>query len=149
MSVEKNIIIFDLDGTLALIEHRVHHITSEKLDWTTFYAACADDLPNSPLITVYRALARQGYELWIVSGRSDEVIEQTMAWLKHHVGDFHTLIMRNASDHQPDHKLKRSWVEDGTILQDRGLVVFEDRASVVKMWRELWFSCLQVASWDF
>jgi len=58
MSVEKNIIIFDLDGTLALIEHRVHHITSEKPDWTAFYAACADDLPNSPLITVYRALAR-------------------------------------------------------------------------------------------
>src|SRR5262244_603064 len=52
MSVEKNIIIFDLDGTLALIGHRVHHITSEKPDWTAFYTACADDLPNSPIITV-------------------------------------------------------------------------------------------------
>jgi len=50
MSVEKNIIIFDLDGTLALIGHRVHHITSEKPDWTAFYTACADDLPNSPII---------------------------------------------------------------------------------------------------
>jgi phosphoglycolate phosphatase-like HAD superfamily hydrolase len=149
MLPDKDIVIFDLDGTLALIEHRVHYITGEKPDWTAFYAACAHDFPNSPIITVYRALARQGYELWIVSGRSDEVIEQTTEWLKHHVGDYHKLIMRKAGDHQPDNKLKRSWVKDGTIPQERVLVIFEDRASVVKMWRELGFTCLQVAPGEF
>jgi phosphoglycolate phosphatase-like HAD superfamily hydrolase len=149
MTAEKDIVIFDLDGTLALIEHRVHHITGEKKDWTAFYAACPNDLPNAPIIAITRALALQGYELWVVSGRSDEVAEQTMTWLKLHVGDFHKLIMRKAGDHQPDDKLKRSWIEDGTIPQERVLVVFEDRASVVKMWRELGLTCLQVAPGDF
>ena len=38
---------------------------------------------------------------------------------------------------------------DGTIPKDRVLVIFEDRASVVKMWRELGLTCLQVAPGEF
>jgi hypothetical protein len=148
MTDRQHIVIFALDGTLAVIEHRVHHITGEKPDWTAFYAACGADLPNSPIMTVYRALASQGYALWMVSGRSDEVIEQTTAWLQQHVGDFHTLLMRQAGDPTPDNRLTRSWVEDGTMPQDRVLVVFEERASVVNMWRELGLTCLQVAPGD-
>ena len=55
----KNIIIFDLDGTLALIEHRVHHITAETPDWQAFYAACVDDLPHSRLSSPPMPLPRR------------------------------------------------------------------------------------------
>ena len=57
--------------------------------------------------------------------------------------------MRQADDRTLDHDLKRSWVENGTIPKDRVLVVFEDRASVVKMWRKLGLTCFQVAPGDF
>lgn len=32
-------IVFDLDGTLADCEHRIHHITKEPKDWRAFFEA--------------------------------------------------------------------------------------------------------------
>lgn len=36
-------VVFDLDGTLADGDHRLHHITGETKDWRAFFAACGDD----------------------------------------------------------------------------------------------------------
>ena len=46
--------IFDLDGTLANIEHRVHILknTDNSNRWRDFYAACDKDEPNRDVIRV-------------------------------------------------------------------------------------------------
>lgn len=47
-------VVFDLDGTLSNIDHRLHYIQrppSEK-DWAAFFAACENDLPIGPMIRV-------------------------------------------------------------------------------------------------
>lgn len=75
------IYIFDLDGTLALIEHRLHHVQGPKKDWRAFFAACGDDKPNAPVIRTLHALRHSGAEIWIWSGRSDECRDQTVEWL--------------------------------------------------------------------
>ena len=78
--------IFDLDGTLALIDHR-RHFLDDKADpkrWQKFFAACVDDQPNEPVIRTLQALRRSGAECWIWSGRSDEVRSQTVEWLCRH-----------------------------------------------------------------
>ena len=52
--------IFDLDGTLALTEHR-QHILDNKDDqqrWQKFFAACVDDHPNLPVIQTLKTLRR-------------------------------------------------------------------------------------------
>ena len=48
----KPLYIFDLDGTLALIEHRRHFVARPRgeQDWKAFYAACDKDAPNDPVI---------------------------------------------------------------------------------------------------
>lgn len=147
-----SIVIFDLDGTLADIAHRRHHVEkSDKTDadWRAFYAACAGDRVNFPVAQTFDALRAAGHQVWIVSGRSDEVREQTEAWLQHHCLVPDRLIMRKARDHQPDHKLKRSWLNDGTIPKPAVMCVFDDRSSVVSMWREEGLPCFQVAPGDF
>ena len=48
--------IFDLDGTLALIEHRLHFIQGPEKDWRGFFAAVGDDKPNLPVIRTLQAL---------------------------------------------------------------------------------------------
>ena len=102
----KPLYIFDLDGTLALIEHRLHHITvpacprcgwfkecdhsrdgtrpAFKKDWRAFFAAVGDDKPNKPVIRTLQALRTGGAEVWIWSGRSDECRAQTVKWLCKH-----------------------------------------------------------------
>lgn len=39
------LVVSDLDGTLALTEHRADHLCGPRKDWRAFYAACDKDEP--------------------------------------------------------------------------------------------------------
>ena len=157
--------IFDLDGTLALIEHRRHFVEGPKKDWPAFFAACVDDAPNVPVIRTLQTLRKSGAEIWIWSGRSDEVRSETIQWLTKHgcfpwptnetilnwpIGAPERFRMRKAGDHQQDTKLKFGWLSEIEPPEYKRLTaVFEDRASVVQMWRDAGITCFQVAPGDF
>lgn len=139
-------IVFDLDGTLALTEHREHFLKQEPKDWRGFYAACDGDGPCHPLIATALALNSRGDRVEIWSGRSAEVRDKTEAWLKAHGLGIIPIRMRPEGDHQPDTKLKAAWLEQANQTPD---LVFEDRASMVAMWRSHGIVCAQVAPGDF
>ena len=170
--------IFDLDGTLALIDHRRHLVEPPsrkcydcgganskncvqcagldagwKPDWTAFFAACVEDTPNWPVISTLNALLKSGADVQIWSGRSSEVMNQTLAWLQRFFeGDAEELglCMRREGDFTPDDELKRSWLEALNEYDRRRLVaVFDDRQKVVDMWRSHGVACFQVAPGDF
>lgn len=148
--------IFDLDGTLALIDHRRHFVEGPSPDWTAFYAACVNDKPNQPVLAVMRALYVLGAEVWVFSGRSDEVRDETIDWLRYYSiiprseleGAY--LQMRPQGDYTPDDQLKRSWLH-AMLPEDRArlVAVFDDRKKVVDMWRSEGVACFQVAEGDF
>lgn len=152
----KPLYIFDLDGTLALIDHR-RPILDEKDDpnrWRRFYAACAKDEPNEPVVQTMEAL-RMFADVWIFSGRSDEVRAETVEWLRQYTSltahDLETcLVMRQAGDHRPDDELKQEWLR-GMLIDDRLRLraAFDDRDRVVAMWRANNVSCFQVAPGNF
>lgn len=148
--MNKPLYIFDLDGTLADIQHRRHLVESTPKRWREFYAACPGDAPNQAVVRTALGLNLAGADLWVWSGRSDEVKHQTQAWLDRHVGVHSALRMRQAHDHQPDVKLKRSWLRS-MAPEDRArlVAVFDDRDGVVQMWREEGVACFQVAPGDF
>jgi phosphoglycolate phosphatase-like HAD superfamily hydrolase len=139
-------VVFDLDGTLALTKHREHFLKSDPKDWRGFYAACDMDAPCTPLIETLRALAAAGHRVEIWSGRSDEVWPKTVAWLKKHGLVGFSVRCRNADDHQPDTKLKAAWLDACETPPD---LVFEDRASMVAMYRDRGIVCAQVAPGNF
>ncbi len=147
--MKKDVVLFDLDGTIALVEHRFHFLEGRKKDWHAYFAACVDDPPNTSIIEVLRSLHHRGHEIWIVSGRSDEVREQTIAWLRQHDVPYHQLVMRSAGDKRPDDLLKRQWLVNGTLPRERVMMVFDDRDKVVAMWRHAGLICAQVAPGDF
>jgi len=148
------IVIADLDGTIALIEHRRHWLDVSKHPdmlsderWRRFFADCVDDQPNNPVINTLQALDDADYEIHIFSGRSDEVHRETVKWLEDFDIPYHYLRMRPAGDFTPDEELKRQWIEEYDLADI--LCVFDDRAKVVQMWRELGLACFQVAPGDF
>lgn len=145
----KNIVIFDLDGTLALIEHRLHFLEGKKKNWHKFFAACESDAPHHPIIEVMKGLRLLGHQVWIVSGRSDAVKTQTLEWFVKHGIQYDQLIMRRDGDFTADDVLKRSWLQSGAIPKERVLMVFDDRDKVVAMWRKEGLVCAQVAPGDF
>jgi 2-hydroxy-3-keto-5-methylthiopentenyl-1-phosphate phosphatase len=147
---QEKVILVDLDGTISHNAHRQHFLDKSPKDWDGFNAACVHDEPNEGLIRVLIALAASGkYMIHIVSGRSEGVREETIAWLEEHSVPYDILTMRMADDFTEDSKLKRQWLENFEYSPEMIEIVFDDRQRVVDMWREQCLLCCQVAPGDF
>ena len=164
----KNIILCDLDGTLANVGHRLHYLKNpdgtlkpqKERDWGSFHKACVDDAPYEDVIEVVSSVfnARQDNDLYILSGRNEVVREETEAWLCRHFPDYYEpdptvdpcvyLHMRKANDFRPDTEVKLDMVRELGFTPDNVLCIFDDRQCVVDMWRENGFRCLQVNAWE-
>lgn len=159
----KPIYIFDLDGTLANTEHRLHFIQGPKKDWRGFFAAAKHDTPIATTIRTLKMLRKAGAEIYIWTGRSAEVQPETEQWLHDHgilrwpplltwepFKSPWTLLMRKEGDHRPDHVIKYEWLADlEPPERNRVAAVYEDRDRVVQMWREAGLTCYQVAPGAF
>jgi hypothetical protein len=145
------VIICDLDGTLALDHVRakefLHHPTNPR-NWDAYFAACPNDEPNLPIIALLGAMFNQGYDIWILSGRSMSVFDKTWDWLRKHNVPFDHLIMREIDDRTQDTELKLKWVEERG-LKNKIRFIIEDRQRVVDAWRAAGFTVLQCAPGDF
>jgi hypothetical protein len=130
--------VFDLDGTLANLDHRRHLIEGEAKDHRAFFAAVSDDAPIAKTIDLLRTLDAAGAYIEVWSGRSDECRQATRAWLtRHGVPPRTPLIMRNAGDKRPDELVKFEFLR-GSNEPD---IIFDDRTKVVEMWRRKGISC--------
>ena len=146
------IVIFDLDGTLALIDDRRDLATKDngKFDWDVFFNPdnINLDLPNQPVINMANILHRQGFRIFILSGRSDVTHQATVNWLNDNGIWWDHLVMRPQNQlYLPDNDLKQGWLD--TIGKDNVAMVFDDRQQVVDMWRKNGLTTFQVADGDF
>ena len=93
---DKKIIICDIDGTIANLQHRLHYIRNPEgtKDWDSFHNTCLDDKPYRDVIQIlwdlYDAGRRRGKEgserdVYFFSGRNESVRSETIRWLWKHV----------------------------------------------------------------
>lgn len=148
--------VFDLDGTMALNQHRDHFIKGDKKDWDAYFKACIYDQPNIPVITAFNDLVSvYGWgQVQIWSGRSEDVKEETVNWLRTNVNPHvdrglwaEILRMRPSGDFTPDDQLKMFWLSE--VDRTQLIAVFDDRDKVVEMWRKNGVACFQVAPGPF
>ena len=150
----KNTIIFDLDGTLALIDKRRELSTKPngKLDWGKFFNSTNIKLdePNLPVIMMAQLFSEQGFNIVILSGRSNKTETATRSWLSKNKVPFNKLIMRDSETNHftPDWVLKKNMLDENLDINDIFLVV-DDRDRVVKLWRSLGLTTFQVAEGNF
>lgn len=146
-------VIFDLDGTLALIDKRreLANKGNGKIDWKVFFSPenIQLDEPNPPVIKIFQTMKAGGFNVGIFSGRDSISKAETEDWL-HRNGiwpDFFK--MRPQGTFTPDDVLKKKWLDE--MIQDGHeiMCVFDDRDKVVKMWRENGIPCFQVNYGNF
>lgn len=134
-------VLCDVDGTVALMVDRGPYDETRV----------GTDQPNKPVIETLWALIAAGHHPVFMSGRSEKCREATTAWLLRHIGTpwVSELHMRAAGDTRPDTEVKLELFN--THIRDRYdvRVVLDDRDSVVRLWRSLGMTCLQVAPGDF
>jgi len=151
--IDKQTILVDLDGTLALNQHRFHFIDKsrgKKIDWDAYFQACDKDKPHTPVIETIQALKEKGYKIHILSARGSIVKEKTIQWLTKFDVPFDELTMREVASYTPDEELKKEWLLSYyPNYKTDVFCVFDDRDKVVKMWRSMGLSCFQVAEGDF
>lgn len=130
-------IIFDVDGTLALMHDR------GPFDW----AKVGQDKVNVAVREAYQTFHEAGYHMIVLSGRDAICKEATVKWLTDNSIFYSELHMRAAGDSRPDTVIKKEIFE--THIRDRYNVigVFDDRKGVKRMWVNLGlfvFDCNQL-----
>jgi hypothetical protein len=147
------LIVFDVDGTLANCEHRQHWVKNKPRNWAAFNSAMHLDTPHTDIIWMFNTLYEAGATLLIASGRGAEQRGVTEHWLDVVAGlsgKYERLYMRPAGDYRSDVIVKSEILD--LIIQDYGRtpdMVFDDRDGVVQMWRDRGIRCLQVAPGAF
>jgi hypothetical protein len=146
-------IIFDLDGTLAIIDKRRSLATKPngKLHWGVFFAPenIQLDEPNIPVIKTFQALQAAGHRVGIFSGRDAISRTETEQWLTDNGVTPDFLRMRPQCSFTKDDILKKQWLDEEIANGHQILCTFDDRDKVVKMWRENGITCMQVNWGDF
>lgn len=151
--MNKQYIIFDLDGTLALDDHRRDAFDGDgDIDWDAYYLRCTGDAPNTPIIILAQALTqyyeeRDDVSIEIWTGRGDIAVKETRAWLERHAVPYHYIRMRPAGDYRHDYELKKEWLTQ--IGTNNVMFCVDDRQQSVDMWRKCGLTCLQVAPNSF
>jgi len=150
--MEKNIVIVDIDGTLAMVGDRIKYLQQPKKDWDKFYEACYEDKPIPEIIDLVQRLSDAKYEIIYVTGRRESVRKKTLDWFTNKTYLWvknSDLLMRKDNDYRSDTVIKPELLKEKGVNFKQIAFVLEDRNSVVKMWRELGVKCLQVAEGDF
>lgn len=143
-------VIFDIDGTIANIEHRQHWVKTKPRNWVAFKQGIPHDVLHEDIAWLLKILST-ATRIFIVSGREGSEIgrEQTVDWLHRHGIPYEELHMRPEKDYRDDSTIKREILNDLRERHGEPLMVFDDRDRVVNMWREEGVRCLQVAPGDF
>ena len=134
------LVVFDIDGTLANIEHRLHHVRSKPKNWKAFDAGIPNDKVNLPVAEIFWSLKDVvGNDNIFASGRNERSRQATEDWLQdNNLWDYHSkLYMRKADDYRSDDIVKQEMLDQ--IIVDYGKkpdMVFDDRPRVVRMWRD-------------
>ena len=143
------IIVFDIDGTLANIEHRRQYVANKPKNWYAFNAAMKYDTVNEDIANLLDIFVDKGYVIILCSGRGEETRAVTEQWLQDNNLLYQKLYMRPAKDYRPDYVIKLELLEQ--IRKDYGepYMWFDDRNQVVDAIRAAGVRVCQVAEGNF
>jgi phosphoglycolate phosphatase-like HAD superfamily hydrolase len=143
----EEIVIFDIDGTLADISQRVHHVRRKPKNWKAFNEGMAMDKAIRSMVRLCNILYASGLYIVLCSGRNEKNRPETIEWLSRQGVNYHELLLRKDEDFRSDAIVKREIL--ATLDKSRIIFVVEDRSRVVEMWRSEGLVCLQCAPGEF
>lgn len=144
----RNVIIFDIDGTLSDCAHRQHFLAGKQKDWKSFFEHAEHDRPIGEIAELLNTLhASRKFRIILCTGRGEEMRELTEAWLEKNQIPYESLMMRPEKDLRQDATVKKEMLD--VIGADKVLFAVDDRQQAVDMWRRNGVLCLQCAEGNF
>ena len=135
-------IIVDIDGTVSECTSR-GHFDYDKVD---------TDYPIENVCNIVRTYLNYVQVIYL-SGREDRCKDMTQKWLLRH-GLWTTTLepqlhMRKTGDFRKDCRIKKEIFDEVILGKYHVEFCLDDRNQVVKLWRDMGLTCLQVAYGDF
>lgn len=88
--------VLDIDGVVADVRHRLHHLAAPAPDWPAFWRAATDDDVLPVGAACARELARKHDLVWL-TGRPEKLRDLTRQWLADHELPYGRLLMHPGS----------------------------------------------------
>lgn len=135
-TTHSKIVVCDIDGTVANLTHRLQYAKGETKDWKKFFSLLNLDTPRQDVYMSAQSLAHEHDALLVfVSARPEDYRTETEQWLRDNGMVYDNLIMRRKGDKRQDTDVK-SDIYNRYLKQYDIVRVFDDRPSVIRMWRE-------------
>lgn len=123
MGPPRMLVVVDIDGVLADVRHRVHHVETPPKDWDAFFAAAPKDpLLEQGRLTVTRLA--EVFDIVYLSGRPERCREDTLTWLRRHDLPPGDVLLRPPGDHRPARFVKVETLD--RLAVDRAIAVLVD-----------------------
>jgi len=141
---ERPVAVFDIDGVLADVSHRLHFLARHPRRWDRFFAAADRD----PLLTEGAARLRAAladHDVIYLTGRPERSRRLTERWLARHGLPTGPLLMREDYDYRPARWMKRDALRELAETRDVVSVLDDDPAVVEHLTADGW--PVELATW--
>jgi phosphoglycolate phosphatase-like HAD superfamily hydrolase len=136
--------VFDVDGVLADVRHRLRFVAQRPKDWDAFFDAAVDDPPLEQGVALALESARD-CEVVYVTGRPERCRADTLRWFREQGLPEGRLSMRRPRDFRPARVAKLELLR--RLAADRAVaVVVDDDAQVRDAYEAAGFPVLR-AHW--
>ena len=137
--------VLDIDGVLADVRHRLHHLDGARRDWGAFFAGMDADPVLAPGREVAQEAVASGLAIAYLTGRPERYRSRTDRWLRSHGLPPGDLRMRPDRDRRPAREFK---IDALTSLAASMPIAFllDDDEDVVRAARAAGFTARQ-ADW--
>lgn len=144
------LILCDIDGVIALNDHRSHLIPAgdKRNDpdaWRTFVMACDKDIPNRPILNMLDALSATAY-IHLCTGRMQYAWAPTSDWLARYAVPYTELHMRPEDNIWPNWQVKELMLNKLANEGNEILMAIEDDPETVAMYHRRGINVLHVAT---
>lgn len=140
----RSVAVFDIDGVVADVRHRLKHISGRQKDWNGFFAAAGHDAALADGIALLAELSESHDIVWL-TGRPERLRAITTRWLAKHGLPTEPLLMRADGDFQPARVTKLRLLTE--LLRERDVaVVIDDDPDVVAALKEVGLP-VRLADW--
>ncbi|MBW0088181.1 hypothetical protein I4I73_02250 [Pseudonocardia sp. KRD-184] len=136
--------VFDVDGVLADVTHRLHHLRARPQRWERFFQAADRD----PLLVEGADRLRAAlvdHDVLYLTGRPERTRRLTERWLARHDLPTGPLVMRSDDDHRPARWMKREVLRRLSATRDIVSVIDDDPAVVAVLEADGW--PVELATW--
>jgi hypothetical protein len=100
VSDDRPLAIVDIDGVVADVRHRLHHVEKKPKDWDAFFRGARQDALHPEGKAIVERL-RGDNEIVYLTGRPQWLEKITLSWLDRHGLGGHRLVMRSRGDRRP------------------------------------------------